>query len=256
MGQPERLWPADKVERRRVADLVPYARNARTHSEQQVAQVAASIREWGWTIPILIDEEGGIIAGHCRVMAANKLKIDEVPCMTAKGWSEAQKRAYILADNKLAMNAGWDEEILRLELSELSPEHAAMAGFSAAELEAFSLWDAEEDEDSRSDGSLLALLDVTIGDPRHEVSAGDVWRVGKHLLFCCSVMTQWSKWASALDGEKTIFVPYPGPFVPLSKGGEENLLIMVQPDRYIAGHILDRYADINGEDSVRLEKGQ
>ena len=105
-------WPADKVERRAVADLVPYARNARTHSDEQVAQIAASIREWGWTVPILIDEGGGIIAGHGRVMAARKLGLDEVPVMVAAGWSEAQKRAYVLADNKLALNAGWDLEML------------------------------------------------------------------------------------------------------------------------------------------------
>src|SRR3954452_13220821 len=114
-----RLWPADRVERRPVSRLVPYARNARTHADAQVAQIAASIREWGWTTPVLVDEAGGLIAGHGRVLAARKLGIAEVPVMIARGWSEAQKRAYILADNKLALNAGWDEELLRVELSDL-----------------------------------------------------------------------------------------------------------------------------------------
>ena len=107
-------WPADKVERRSVESLVFYARNSRTHSAQQVAQIAASIKEWGWTMPVLIEPDGGIIAGHGRIMAAQKLGIDEVPCMVAEGWSEGQKRAYIIADNKLALNAGWDMDALKL----------------------------------------------------------------------------------------------------------------------------------------------
>ncbi len=106
MPDTEQLWPADKVERWTISRLVPYARNARTHSDAQVAQIAASIREWGWTTPILVDEAGGLIAGHGRVMAARQLGITEVPVVVARGWSEAQKRAYILADNKLALNAG------------------------------------------------------------------------------------------------------------------------------------------------------
>ena len=101
-------WPADKVERRPVASLTPYARNARTHSAEQVDQIAASIREGGWTVPVLVDEAGGIIAGHARLLAARKLGWVDVPVMVASGWSEAQKRAYVLADNELALNAGWD----------------------------------------------------------------------------------------------------------------------------------------------------
>jgi hypothetical protein len=100
-------------------DLIPYARNARTHSPEQVSQVAASIKEFGWTNPVLIDEDGGIIAGHGRVKAAEKLGLDEVPTITLAGLSEAQKRAYVLADNKLALNAGWDEEMLAVELADL-----------------------------------------------------------------------------------------------------------------------------------------
>jgi len=129
-------WPADKVERRSIDALIPYARNARTHSEEQVAQIAASIREWGWTVPVLVDETGGIIAGHGRVLAARKLGLAEVPVMVAAGWSEAQRRAYVLADNKLALNAGWDTELLRLEVSDLQAMDfdAGLIGFSAHEL--------------------------------------------------------------------------------------------------------------------------
>jgi ParB-like chromosome segregation protein Spo0J len=112
-------WPADRIERWSVDRLIPYARNARTHDEHQVAQIAASIREWGWTNPVLVDEDGTIIAGHRRVLAARKLRITDVPVMIAAGWTEAQKRAYTIADNKITMNGGWDQEILALELGEL-----------------------------------------------------------------------------------------------------------------------------------------
>lgn len=172
-------WPADRVERRSIADLIPYARNARTHSDVQVAQIAASIREWGWTTPVLVDDAGGIIAGHGRVLAARKLKLADVPVMVATGWSEAQKRAYVLADNKLAENAGWDPDLLKTELQEL-----ANFGFDMPLMG----WDDE---------ALAALLaDKTTGltdpdevpdAPAEPVSAlGDVWLMGKHRLACGS----------------------------------------------------------------------
>ena len=112
-------WPADRIERWAIDRLIPYARNARTHSDAQVDQIAASIREWGWTNPVLVAEDGTIIAGHGRVLGARKLHIGEIPVMVAVGWSDAQKPAYAIADNKLGLNAGWDEELLGLELGEL-----------------------------------------------------------------------------------------------------------------------------------------
>jgi ParB-like chromosome segregation protein Spo0J len=109
----------ERIEQRAVEKLIPYARNSRTHSDAQVAQIAASIKEWGWTTPILIDETEQVIAGHGRLMAARKLGMAEVPVIVAAGWTDAQKRAYVIADNKLALNAGWDENLLKLELQEL-----------------------------------------------------------------------------------------------------------------------------------------
>src|SRR6476661_1429481 len=97
----QRPWPADKVERWAIERLIPYARNARTHTDAQVAAIAASIKEWGWTSPALVGEDGGLIAGHARVLAARQLGIAEIPVMVAAGWTEAQKRAYVLADNQL-----------------------------------------------------------------------------------------------------------------------------------------------------------
>jgi hypothetical protein len=112
-------WPADRIERWAIKRLVPYARNARTHSAAQVDQIAASIREWGWTNPVLVGEDGTIIAGHGRVLAAHKLRIPDVPVMVAAGWTEAQKRAYTIADNKLTLNGGWDQELLALKSASL-----------------------------------------------------------------------------------------------------------------------------------------
>lgn len=111
-------WPADQVERWPVEKLVPYARNARKHSPTQIAEIAGSIREWGWTIPALIDEEGQIIAGHGRVLAAHQLAIREIPVVIARGWSDAQKRAYTIADNEIAAHATWNKELLRVELAD------------------------------------------------------------------------------------------------------------------------------------------
>ena len=104
---------------KRIDDLIPYARNARTHNNEQVAQIAASIREFGFMNPVLIDSKGNIIAGHGRVLAARKLGLEEVPCVLHDHLTETQRKAYILADNKMALNAGWDEDMLRLELREL-----------------------------------------------------------------------------------------------------------------------------------------
>jgi DNA modification methylase len=170
-------WPADNVERRAVADLVPYARNARTHSDEQVAQIAASIREWGWTTPVLVDEEGGIIAGHGRVLAARRLGITEIPVMVAAGWTEAQRRAYVLADNKLALNAGWDNDLLKVELSELKglDFDLGLTGFSETEL---ALLTADPTEG-------LTDPDETPEPPVEPVTRpGDVWILGKHRIIC------------------------------------------------------------------------
>ena len=170
--------PADKVERWAVSRLIPYARNARTHSDAQVAQIAASIKEWGWTTPVLVDEQGGIIAGHGRTMAAQLLGMADVPVVVATGWSEAKKRAYVIADNKLALNAGWDNELLRLELGEIGDLgfDLDLTGFSAEEIAALEPEQVQEgltDEDAVPDAPAVP---VTV--------LGDVWILGDHRLMC------------------------------------------------------------------------
>jgi DNA modification methylase len=172
-----RNWPADNVEKWSIDRLVPYARNARTHDEKQVAQIAASIREWGWTIPILVDEQGTIIAGHGRVLAARQLGIKEAPVMVARGWSEAQMRAYVLADNRLAENAGWDKQILMLEVDDLTTLgfDLSLVGFSDRELTSF----------AAAQYRGLCDPDEVPEAPAEPVSqVGDVWVLGAHRLVC------------------------------------------------------------------------
>jgi DNA modification methylase len=189
MTKRKAAWPADKIERRNVEDLIPYARNARTHSDEQVAQIAASMKEWGWTNPVLIDEEGSIIAGHGRVLAARQLGITDVPCMVARGWTDAQKQAYRLADNQLAMQADWDNDLLKVELGELRELDfdLDLIGFDAPELNRL-LTDEEE----------IARAEETPETPVNPVTvAGDVWLLGNHRIICGDA-------TSATDVEKVL----------------------------------------------------
>lgn len=170
--------PADKVEQWPIEKLVPYAKNSRTHSEEQVAQIAASIREWGFTTAVLVDESGSIIAGHGRVMAARKLGLASLPVMVAAGWTDAQKRAYVIADNKLALNAGWDNELLALELGELGDAgfDLELTGFTDEEIKA--LMPVEANEGLTDPDAAPALQENPVTVP------GDVWIMGKHRLMC------------------------------------------------------------------------
>jgi site-specific DNA-methyltransferase (adenine-specific) len=170
--------PADKVERWSIDKLTPYARNSRTHSDEQISQLAASIKEWGWTTPVLVDEDGSIIAGHGRTLAAQRLKMTEVPVMVAKGWSDAKKRAYVIADNKLAMNAGWDNEMLALEFSELQGVDfdLNLTGFTADEIAALMPVELEPGLTDPDDAPEVQETAITV--------TGDVWIMGKHRLLC------------------------------------------------------------------------
>jgi DNA modification methylase len=171
------LWPADKIERWPIGKLIPSARNARTHTDAQVDQIAASIQEWGWTTPVLVTEAGVIIAGHGRVRAAQKLGLAEVPVMVVTGWSKAQIQAYMLADNKLALNAGWDNDLLAIELGELQALDfdLDLTGFSPDEVAVLTLPNVEG----------LTDPDETPEPPENPVSrSGDLWLLGRHRLLC------------------------------------------------------------------------
>jgi len=160
-----------------VAELIPYARNARTHSDAQVAQIAASIREFGFTNPILVDGERGVIAGHGRLLAARQLGLTEVPTIELSHLSPAQRRAYVLADNKLALNAGWDDEMLRLELAELQCEgfDLGLTGFSDGELGMFL---ADQTAGLTDPDEIPPSPETPVSQP------GDIWQLGRHRLIC------------------------------------------------------------------------
>lgn len=157
--------------------LIPYARNARTHNDRQIEKVAKSIKEFGFLNPVIISADGGIIAGHCRVMAAKRIGLEEVPCIKEDFLTEAQKRAYILADNKLALDAGWDEELLALELSELKDcgLDIELTGFDLAEVEELLREDESKDFD---EGGASDSTD------EQKTKDGDVWMLGRHQLMC------------------------------------------------------------------------
>jgi DNA modification methylase len=166
------FWPVDR--------LLPYARNARTHSPEQVAQVAASMREFGWTNPILVGADNIIIAGHARLLAARKLGFVEVPVIVLDHLTETQRRALVLADNKLALNAGWDEEMLRVELEALKNEKFDLdiVGFSSDELDVLLV-----DPDQPASG--LTDDDAAPAPPQVATTVvGDVWIMGEHRLLC------------------------------------------------------------------------
>ena len=167
----------DVIERISVSDLIPYAKNSRTHTAEQVAQIAGSIKEFGFTNPVLIDDDNGIIAGHGRVLAAQKLGSSDVPCIRLSHLSETQKRAYVIADNKLAMNAGWDDELLSLEIKDLKDLDfdISLTGFD--EMEVSNL--LKEVTEGKTDP------DEAPEPPEEPVTKpGDLWLLGNHRLFC------------------------------------------------------------------------
>ncbi len=178
------------VEYRPVDALIPYARNPRTHSEAQVAKIAASLVEFGWTNPILVDGDHGLIAGHGRLAAARKLGMAEVPVIELSHLSPAQKRAYVIADNRLALDAGWDEELLAVELADLTASgfDLALTGFDDLELDNLLALDADGGTQEESDEDASAgpdSADDVPDAPSVPVSRlGDVWQLGAHRLIC------------------------------------------------------------------------
>jgi DNA modification methylase len=186
-------WPIDK--------LLPYARNARTHSDEQIAQVAASIVAFGWTNPILVGADGTVIAGHARLAAARKLGMTEVPVIVLDHLNETQRRALVLADNKLALNAGWDEEMLRVELESLKQDDfdLDLVGFTEDEIEEI-LAGPEEPKYGLTDAD-----NVPDEQERVVTVTGDVWIMGEHRLLCGDA-TKLSDLQRAMAGELADFV--------------------------------------------------
>ena len=167
-----------KITQKKVTELIPYVKNSRTHSDEQIAQIAASIKEFGWTNPILVDGSNGIIAGHGRLMAARKLGYKEVPTIELADLTETQKKAYIIADNRLALNAGWDNEMLKIEFDELADLGFDMelTGFTLDEIEALAPIELN-----------AGLTDEDEAPPlpqEPKTKPGDIYKLGKHRLMC------------------------------------------------------------------------
>jgi len=193
MAQRIELWPLDR--------LKPYERNARTHSSEQVAQIAASIVEFGFTNPILVDSGDGIIAGHGRLQAARELGLSTVPVVVLDHLSDRQRRAYVLADNQLALNAGWDLELLRTELQDLVADDfdLSVIGFSDEELEDL-LPEVEELPPEDADDEAVPEM------PKEPITKpGDVWLLGKHRLMCGD-STSLTEVERLMDGKKADMV--------------------------------------------------
>ena len=163
-----------------VEKLIPYAKNSRTHSDAQVAQIAASIREFGFTNPVLVDDAGGIVAGHGRVMAAQHLGMAEVPTISVGWLTESQRRAYVIADNQLALNAGWDESVLAQEVAWLQDQQfdTNLLGFNADFLDGLLA------EEAATDVGLTDQDDAPSVQADPVTRLGDVWIMGKHRLMC------------------------------------------------------------------------
>ena len=197
-----------------VSELKPYSRNARTHSKKQVGQVAASIQSFGFNVPILVDEEQTVLAGHARLEAAKKLGLDTVPCVRLSHMSKAQKKAFILADNRLALNAGWDEETLSLELKDLidldKDFEIGVTGFSVAEIDGLVEGIRFEEPGNPKDDRLPEVTDVAVTRP------GDLWLLGPHRLLCGSALSP-EDCSRLMGGMKAQFVITDPPYnVPIT----------------------------------------
>nr|WP_259400482.1 site-specific DNA-methyltransferase [Roseovarius sp. SCSIO 43702] len=195
------------IEYRALDDLVPYARNARTHSEAQLAEIAGSIREFGFTNPVLIAEDGTLIAGHGRVLAARLLGMETVPSIVLIGLSESQRRALVLADNRIALNAGWDESLLALELSDLKEAgfDLGIMGFEDGELDR--LLSGTDEDDASTAPSVIPE------PPRNPVSrTGDLWVLGDHRLLCGDSTSE-TDVRRLMNGERAILFATDPPYL-------------------------------------------
>lgn len=247
------------------ADLIAHPLNFRAHPDRQRGALKAAIKRRGFLRSVTVNQRTGrILDGHLRVGLALLTKQPTIP-VEYVDVPEAEEVEVLLEFDPISAMADEDNEILAEALRQSDVDDPALLDLrtwlaeEAKLLEQIaededqlpgSSLDDQEEQANGSDGSLLALTEITIADPTNVVATGDVWRLGEHVLICRNVFTDWREWTMYLDGDNTLFVPYPGPFVPLTIKAEQHRLVMVQPDPYVAGHILDRYENIHGKGSV------
>lgn len=247
-----------------IEKVLPYPANAKTHPEHQVAKIAASISEFGFVTPIFIDEKNIIIAGHGRLLAAKRLEMDKVPTVKVTHLSDAQVKAYRIADNRISEDGDWDGELLTAELEGLVEFGLEdLVGFDAAELadligtagegDGTGGGEMGDDDAEKTHDRILELGAVTIAEPNHRPALGEVWRLGdQHFLVVGSPITDHELFTPLLTAESYL-CPWAGPWIMFGKKANAQPLVLVQPDLYFAGHILDRWQEIRGQAPVRTE---
>ena len=218
---------AEKIEVIGIEKLIPYAKNSRTHSDEQVAQIAASIKEFGFNNPVLVDKGDVIIAGHGRVMAARKCGLTEVPCIRLGHLTETQRKAYIIADNKLALNAGWDNELLTIELNELLADDFALEilGFNPEELKA--LLDPLTPTEGLTDEDAVP---ETPEEPK--TKPGDIYQLGRHRLMCGDCRS-FSDIEKLLNGNTINLVVTSPPYASQREYDQDSKFKPISVDKYV-----------------------
>ena len=234
---------ANKITLTNTNALIPYAANARTHSDAQVDKIAASIKEFGFNNPILIDQDKGVVAGHGRLMASHKLGLEQVPTIELSHLSDAERRAYILADNRLALDAGWDEEVLALELKRLEEEiDLSLLGFNDLEL-ATLLHSLETEEGLTDEDAVPETPDEPI------TKLGDVWQLGEHRLMCGD-STLIDSLERLMAGQKADMVFTDPPYGMTYGGGRAGSI--GSNDGTVKKHGVIKGDDLRGDDLIKM----
>ncbi len=255
-------WKSRIVDHGEVApdQLLANPKNFRIHPSMQQAALGGSLNTLGWISEVIVNRTTGhLVDGHLRVVMALRNSEPFVP-VTYVELTELEESQALLSLDPIAAMASTDAAQLQALLDavgETATDAQVKEFLKGMQAEADELAEYGGDgtpAGEKSDGSLLDLLSITISNPVHQVNAGDVWTIGNHILVCAQVISQWQLWKPYLDGEDTLFCPYPGPFVPLTLAAEKRALLMVQPDDYVCGHILDRWAEVKGEDTIRRVK--
>jgi len=261
-------------------ELLANENNPKIHPQAQQKLLEASLDEVGWLTEVIVNKREGkewgnlqgeevLLDGHARVILALRRGEKSVPIKYVNlETPQLERKALLLLDptgalfvhdpDTVAMlneNLDWDNDLLRDFASVMETQNKIDLDVITSSIFGDDEALAEEGDGEgggvpQSDGSLLAAIKVTIDEPKHQVANREVWKVGRHVLICANVMTDWSLWSPYLEGPTTVFVPYPGPLMAATEAAQEHVLVMVQPDPYIAGHILDRYEDLFGDKGV------